>query len=253
MRFSARFWRSTCLLACVVALAFVLAVGALSPARAQFFFPFFDNRPTVRPNVDLRPRRQRADVDLRPRRQRADIDLRPRRQRGEVEVRAHRPRRDTNADRTAKRSHERPGRANEKTVEPAKPAVEPPVAEGPPPPYEPQLLRLSELMGALAWLQTICATPAAAEGIAQVKAPPKASDDASAGDAPWRERMEILMTAEAAGPARREKLAGAYNHGMQGYQFSYRVCTPSAMMARRRFLDEGARLAHEISTQYRAY
>ncbi len=60
------------------------------------------------------------------------------------------------------------------------------------------------------------------------------------------------MSAEGAGLARRERLAGAYNHGLQGYQFSYRVCTPSALLARRRFLDEGARLAHEISTQYRA-
>ncbi len=36
-------------------------------------------------------------------------------------------------------------------------AAPPPVAEAPPPAYEPQLLRLSEIMGSLAYLQTICA------------------------------------------------------------------------------------------------
>ena len=60
------------------------------------------------------------------------------------------------------------------------------------------------------------------------------------------------MNAEAAGPSRREKLAGAYNHGLQGYQFSYHACTPNALLARQRFLDEGARLSHDISARYRA-
>ena len=250
MTFSARFWRSI-LPACVVLTAVTLGLGP--SARAQFFFPFFDNRPTVRPKLELRPRRQHADVELRPRRQSADIDLRPRRQRGEAE---NRPRQ-SHEERTARHHRKRPGHATEKAdaaVAPAKPAeATAPVAEGPPPPYEPQLLRLSELMGALAWLQSVC--DASAPGVpAQVKASSKASSTAvdEAGDAPWRERMEGLMSAEAAGPTRREKLAGAYNYGLQGYQFSYRVCTPSALLARRRFLEEGALLAHEISTQYRA-
>jgi uncharacterized protein (TIGR02301 family) len=100
-------------------------------------------------------------------------------------------------------------------------------------------------MGSLAYLQTICAEQAS-------PAPVNAQSGATAEDAPWRDRMETLMTAEDAGPARREKLAGAYNRGWQGYQYSYRMCTPNAQLARRRFLDEGARLAHDVSTQYRA-
>ncbi len=93
-------------------------------------------------------------------------------------------------------------------------------------------------MGALSYLQSLCVAPEPAK--------------ASAEDHRWRERMESLMAAEAVGPTRREKLAGAYNRGLQGYEYSYRVCTPNARLARQRFLDEGERLAHEIATQYRA-
>jgi uncharacterized protein (TIGR02301 family) len=64
--------------------------------------------------------------------------------------------------------------------------------------------------------------------------------------------MENLMDAENAGPSRREKLAGAFNRGLRGYEFSYHACTPSARLVSARFLDEGARIAHDISTRYRA-
>jgi predicted secreted protein len=111
------------------------------------------------------------------------------------------------------------------------------------------LLRLSEVMGALAYLQTVCDAPA---GAAPVKASSGAASGDAAPDTAWRDRMEALMTAEEAGPSRREKLAGAFNRGWQGYQYSYRICTPNAQLARGRFLDEGARLTHDISTRYRA-
>ena len=133
----------------------------------------------------------------------------------------------------------KPGLASKPSLPP------PPAAEAPPPAYEPQLLRLSEIMGSLAYLQTICAEQGPLT-------PVNAQSGTTAEDAPWRDRMENLMTAEDAGPARREKLAGAYNRGWQGYQYSYRMCTPNALLARRRFLDEGARLAHDVSTQFRA-
>jgi uncharacterized protein (TIGR02301 family) len=125
------------------------------------------------------------------------------------------------------------------------------------------LLRLSEIMGALAYLQTICAEPTARTAAASSSGASSAEAALSRGAAlsreevlsregPWRDRMQDLMSAEGAGPARREKLAGAFNRGLRGYEFSYRVCTPSAMLARRRFLDEGGQIAHDISTQYRA-
>jgi predicted secreted protein len=134
------------------------------------------------------------------------------------------------------------------------PAPAPLVAEAPPPAYEPQLLRLSEVMGALAYLQTVCDAPGGAAPVTSASSGAASSDAAldTARDKAWRDRMEALMTAEEAGPSRREKLAGAFNRGWQGYQYSYRICTPNAQLARSRFLEEGASLAHDISTRFRA-
>ena len=188
--------------------------GGGTSARAEFFFPFFDNRPSTPPRVEPpRPHRRRSEG--------GSIDLRQK-----------------------SRPHHGKPRAKDTAPKPAQSPNTPenvaaPVEEGPPP-YEPQLLRLSEILGALSYLQSICVDSTAAAAKAQEQ------------DQLWRERMQNLMSAEAAGPARREKLAGAYNRGMQGYQYSYRVCTPSARLARQRFLDEGGWLAHDITTQYRA-
>jgi predicted secreted protein len=197
-------------------------VGSESPARAQFFFPFFDNRPSTPPRSYYRPR----------------VEHRSRAPEEHPRPRLHKEKAHKDDGKKARRN--KPSLA----TKPPLPST-PPAAEAPPPAYEPQLLRLSEIMGALAYLQTICAEQGP---LTPVNAP----SGTTAEDAPWRDRMENLMTAEDAGPVRREKLAGAYNRGWQGYQYSYRMCTPSAQLARRRFLDEGARLAHDVSTQYRA-
>ncbi len=189
-------------------LAGALGLAALSgaPARAQFFFPFFfDNRPTTQPDVGYRHRSRHG------------------------------------AAATGARVHRRKSPAADnkgKTPESGQPGAAPganpaPAVEGPPPPYEPQLLRLSEIMGALSYLQPLCGAP-----------------DAAA--ATWRAEMQDLMSAENVGPSRRERLAGAFNRGLRGYQYSYRVCTPTARLVSARFLDEGARIAHDVSARYRA-
>jgi uncharacterized protein (TIGR02301 family) len=221
---SRRFLR---LLGAGMAAAFVFA--AESPAQAQFFFPFFDNRPSTPPRSVYRPHpNHRGRVSEEHSRE-------------HLNSRLHKEKSHRAEDKKARRgeSRNKPGLATKP------PAPPPSVVEAPPPAYEPQLLRLSEIMGSLAYLQTICAEQ-------PPPTPVNAQPGVTAEDAPWRDRMENLMTAEDAGPARREKLAGAYNRGWQGYQYSYRMCTPNAQLARRRFLDEGSRLAHEVSTQYRA-
>lgn len=121
-------------------------------------------------------------------------------------------------------------------AQPAKPVDSKPVdakgdadAETAPPPYEPQLLRLSEIMGALAFLRPLC----------------------GAGDGPdWRRRMTGLIEAEASSPARRDRLAGAFNKGYRGYALVYRTCTPSAELAISRYLDEGGKLTRDLTTRY---
>lgn len=191
------------------AVGFAAQSGA--PARAQFFFPFFDNRPTTAPNAGYGARRRAGELHRKPK--------------------THKKR--NAADKNAKS----PEAAKQEAAKAAAGASPAPQAEGPPPPYEPQLLRLSEIMGALSYLQPLCGA-SAAKNAAKI--------------APWRAEMENLMNAEDAGPSRREKLAGAFNRGLRGYEYAYHACTPSARLVSARFLDEGARIAHDISARYRA-
>jgi uncharacterized protein (TIGR02301 family) len=108
-------------------------------------------------------------------------------------------------------------------VEQAAPAAEPP------PPYEPQLLRLAEIIGALAYLRDLCG-----------------AHDADA----YRAKMASLLEIEAKSQTRKESLAGAYNRGFRGYELSYRVCTPAAREIIARFLDETARISTDLANRY---
>ena len=124
------------------------------------------------------------------------------------------------------------GRGAQPSARPAPAAptkVEPPAPEPPPPPYEKELLRLSEIVGALAFLRSLCA----------------------AQDAPeWTKRMQALLEAEGTTPGRRDRMAGAYNRGYGGYALTYRVCTPSAAEAAARYLKEGEALARNLAGRY---
>jgi len=106
---------------------------------------------------------------------------------------------------------------------PAAPAAEPSA------PYEPELLRLSEIMGALAYLRDLCGQ--------------------RDGDS-WRSRMASLIEAESSSPARRERLAGAYNKGFRGFEATYRTCTPNAATLIERYLDEGGRIAQDVTGRF---
>ena len=125
-------------------------------------------------------------------------------------------------------------RAATRTAPP--PAAAPTPAPAPPlpqletlPPYEPQLMRLSEIMGALAYLRDLCG---AQDGTL------------------WSERMAALLDAEAPGETRRERLAGAFNRGFRGYQVTYRSCTDNAQTAMERFVLEGGRLSQDITGKF---
>ena len=64
--------------------------------------------------------------------------------------------------------------------------------------------------------------------------------------------MQALLDSEGDPPARKERLAGAYNRGLQGYSVTYRTCTSNARLIIQRFLDESSRLARDIGNRYRA-
>ncbi len=96
-------------------------------------------------------------------------------------------------------------------------------------PYESELQRLSEILGALHYLRDLCG---AREG--QV----------------WRNEMQALVDAEAPSGERRERLVASFNRGYRGFQQTYRTCTPAADYAIRRYLDEGSKIARDITARY---
>jgi uncharacterized protein (TIGR02301 family) len=112
---------------------------------------------------------------------------------------------------------------------PAKPEEPPPPAEPPPAPYEKELLRLSEILGSLTFLRTLCQEADAME---------------------WRRRMEALLEAEGTTPGRRERLAGAYNRGYRGFALTYRTCTPNAHAAVARYVREGESLSRTLAGRF---
>ncbi|MBV9634662.1 MAG: TIGR02301 family protein [Methylobacteriaceae bacterium] len=116
-----------------------------------------------------------------------------------------------------------PGKAAPAAAEPTPPR------EPAPPPYEPQLLRLAEIIGALAYLRELCGEGDGAE---------------------WRKRMSSLIEAEGKTEMRKEALAGAFNRGFRGYELTYHSCTASAGVVIGRYLEEGGRIAREITSRY---
>jgi uncharacterized protein (TIGR02301 family) len=104
-----------------------------------------------------------------------------------------------------------------------------PRIEGAPPPYEAEMARLAEILGALHYLHPLCG--------------------ASVGNR-WRGEMEGLIEAEQPGAGRRGRLIANFNRGYFTYEQTYRTCTAAASLAIDRFLNEGATLSHDIATRY---
>jgi uncharacterized protein (TIGR02301 family) len=97
------------------------------------------------------------------------------------------------------------------------------------PAYENDLSRLSEILGALHYLRELCG---AREGQA------------------WRNEMQALLDAEAPPGERRDRLTASFNRGYRGFQQTYRTCTPAANYAIRRYLEEGSRIARDVTARY---
>ena len=108
---------------------------------------------------------------------------------------------------------------------PAAPAL-PPQSPSPPP-YQAQLLRLAEMMGALAYLRDLCGQGDSAE---------------------FRSKMAALL--DAVDAERRDLVAGAYNKGFRDYASSYRACGPAASAVIERYLTETARIAADLAARY---
>ena len=98
-----------------------------------------------------------------------------------------------------------------------------------PPPYEPDLLKLSEIVGALAYLRPLCG--------------------AQDGDR-WRAEMAALLKSVGGSETTRDQLAGAYNKGFRDFELIYRACTPNARRLIARYLAEGDKLTRRVRTDF---
>ena len=117
-------------------------------------------------------------------------------------------------------------------AQPAKPSAPAPStapSEGALPPYEADMLRLSEILGALHYIRPLCG---AAEGTR------------------WRDEMQALLEAEAPSDIRRGQIIAAFNRGYESYAQVYRTCTASADLASQRYLETGAKLSRDIAARY---
>jgi uncharacterized protein (TIGR02301 family) len=56
--------------------------------------------------------------------------------------------------------------------------------------------------------------------------------------------------AEAPSGERRDRLTASFNRGYRGFQQTYRNCTPAADLSIRRYLEEGAKIARDITARY---
>jgi uncharacterized protein (TIGR02301 family) len=96
-------------------------------------------------------------------------------------------------------------------------------------PYDGELQRLSEILGALHYLRGLCGSKEGQK---------------------WRGEMQALIDAEAPSGERRNRMMVGFNRGYRSFQQTYRTCTPAAGVAIRRYLAEGAKIAREITARY---
>lgn len=104
----------------------------------------------------------------------------------------------------------------------------PVVAADVPPPYQADLLRFSEVIGAVTYLDRLCGT---------------SSDD-------WRARMGALLDAQGLEGAARRPYVEAFNRGQRSFSVAHRSCTTAARGALQSYLAEGASLSDRIAQRF---
>jgi uncharacterized protein (TIGR02301 family) len=95
-------------------------------------------------------------------------------------------------------------------------------------PFEPQLLRLAEVLGSLHYLRNLCGE----EGNR------------------WRSEMEKLLTTENPDPNRRARFVASFNRGYRSFDGVYVNCTASATAAIGRYMKEGEALTRDVAARY---
>ncbi|MFK7903342.1 MAG: TIGR02301 family protein [Nitratireductor sp.] len=105
----------------------------------------------------------------------------------------------------------------------------PPKLEPLSPSYEPQLLRLAEVLGSIHYLRALCG----------------AKEEQT-----WRDEMQKLLEVENPNVARRGQLIAHFNRGFRSFREVYSKCTPVASQAAAQYLRLGIKLSSEIPTRF---
>ena len=96
-------------------------------------------------------------------------------------------------------------------------------------PFDADLQRLAEILGTLHYLRGICGNNEGAK---------------------WRNEMQALVDAETPAGERRARMIAGFNRGYNGFQQTYRTCTPAAGIAIRRYIEEGAKISRDLTARY---
>ena len=63
-------------------------------------------------------------------------------------------------------------------------------------------------------------------------------------------RRKRSFDAEAPSGTRHEQMVASFNRGYSGFQQTYRICTPTADIVIRRYMEEGAKIARDTTARY---
>ena len=96
-------------------------------------------------------------------------------------------------------------------------------------PFDADLQRLAEILGTLHYLRGICGSNEGGK---------------------WRNEMQALIDAETPTGDRRARMIAGFNRGYNGFQQTYRICTPAASVAIRRYIEEGSKISRDLTARY---
>jgi uncharacterized protein (TIGR02301 family) len=98
-----------------------------------------------------------------------------------------------------------------------------------PPPFESDLMRFSEIVGAVAYLDLLCDP-----GV----------------DGPWRAKMAALIAAQAMSEDERRRTVDRYNRGYRTFASIHRTCSDQTRSVLKQYLTEGAEIANRIDERF---
>src|SRR3978361_2307836 len=96
-------------------------------------------------------------------------------------------------------------------------------------PFDADLQRMAEILGTLHYLRGICGTNEGGK---------------------WRNEMQALVDAETPSGDRRACMIAGFNRGYNGFQQTYRTCTPAASIAIRRYIEGSSGMSRDLTARY---